>query len=202
MGGHAGERYIYLWHCFCTKIRTEKDLHIPKRVNANIVKFLTVFTKQAWLSVRGTAGFAERHSVNRAFPWLLKEMRAVPRLMKHSRVCKGLCCSAWPVLFNEDMKMSFSVPCVITAFKIGKSSFYVGVLKDLLHPLTPFPLWKKTMSLGALLLHLLLQVWNHPDEADDRTQNCFSVFKRQLLARRKYLLAVTGDKKNLWSTRQ
>lgn len=145
MGGHAGERYIYLWQCFCAKIRTEKDLHIPNRVNANIVKFLTVFTKQAWPSVQGTAGFAERHSVNRAFLWRLKEMLAVPRLLKPSQVCKGHC-STWPVFFYEDMKMSFSVPCVITAFKTENSPFYSGILKDPLHPFTPFPLRKKNAS--------------------------------------------------------
>lgn len=77
---------------------------------------------------------------------------AVPGLPEHSQVCNGLCYGFWPVLFYEDMKMSFLVPCVITVFKMGNAPFCLGILRDWFSPLTFFPLSKETLPLGALLL--------------------------------------------------
>lgn len=61
-------------------------------------KVLTVFTKQACLSLQGTAGFAEMSSVTKAFLWFLLEYAelsqvcwSTPDSGKCSAMVFGLC---------------------------------------------------------------------------------------------------------------
>lgn len=50
------------------KKRTEQDLHTPNRVNANTVsKTLTVYVRQACLSLQGIASFAEEAVLPKVF---------------------------------------------------------------------------------------------------------------------------------------
>lgn len=149
MGWHIGKRYIYLWHCFHAKNGAENDLHIPNRVNANIVKSLdSIFTKNLALCA-GNCRLAE--SVAPEGSCLV-----TPGLTEHSYSVTGS-------VVVKDLFCS----CMINIFNNGDSPFCLGNrkerLKHCLSPQTFFPSAKKYCPFVPFCYQRIILTWVQSD---------------------------------------
>lgn len=120
----------------------KRDIYEFDTAFANtVLKTMTVYVRQACLSLQGTATFAEEAVLPKVF--------TAPEPGMGSAIVFGLCF----FFFYDGVKTSFPVSFGMIIFKMGNPPFCLGILRDRLHPpMSFFSLRKGEIALGAFLL--------------------------------------------------